>query len=261
MSIGKNLEFWEKALAAPFDLHVHSNFSDGADSPRDIVLAAIDKGIKTLGFSDHSYIECDKEWCLPKDSAAEYKAAINALKAEFSGQIDILCGIEQDFHTELPAEGYDYVIGSVHHIFVGGEYIYMDETAEILLDAAGKHFGGDMLALCEAYFENVAQVYRKTGCDFVGHFDLLTKFNEQEPLFDERHPRYVAAYRRAVDALIADGCRVFEINYGAISRGYRTTPYPSEGIRSYIREKGGRFICSSDSHAKETVGQFLRKMF
>ena len=38
-----------------FDLHVHSVFSDGMDTPRDIVISAIEKGVKTLGFSDHSY--------------------------------------------------------------------------------------------------------------------------------------------------------------------------------------------------------------
>lgn len=235
-----------------FDLHVHSVFSDGRDTPRDIVISAIEKGVKTLGFSDHSYTEFDERYCIQRDKQAEYIRTINELKNEFSDKIEILCATEQDFYSTAPTTGYDYVIGSVHYVLIDGEYIPVDETADILKQAADKYFSGDILSLCEAYFENVGKVYEKTKCDIVGHFDLITKFNEQEQLFDENDPRYIRAYRKAVDKIITD-CKVFEINTGAISRGYRTTPYPSENIRSYIRQKGGKFILSSDSHQKETL--------
>lgn len=235
-----------------FDLHVHSVFSDGRDTPRDIVISAIEKGVKTLGFSDHSYTEFDERYCIQRDKQAEYIRTINELKNEFSDKIKILCATEQDFYSTAPTSGYDYVIGSVHYVFIDGEYIPIDETADILKQAADKYFSGDILSLCEAYFENVGKVYEKTKCDIVGHFDLITKFNEQEQLFDENDPRYIRAYQKAVDKIITD-CKVFEINTGAISRGYRTTPYPSENIRRYIRQKGGKFILSSDSHQKETL--------
>lgn len=235
-----------------FDLHVHSVFSDGRDTPRDIVVSAIEKGVKTLGLSDHSYTEFDERYCIQRDKQAEYIQTINELKNEFSDKIEILCATEQDFYSTAPTSGYDYVIGSVHYVLIDGEYIPVDETADILKQSADKYFSGDILSLCEAYFENVGKVYEKTKCDIVGHFDLITKFNEQEQLFDENDPRYIRAYRKAVDKIITD-CKVFEINTGAISRGYRTTPYPSENIRSYIRQKGGKFILSSDSHQKETL--------
>lgn len=235
-----------------FDLHVHSVFSDGKDEPRDIVLAAIKKGVKTLGFSDHSYTGFDERYCIQKDKQAEYMKAVNDLKNEFSGKIKILCGTEQDFYSTAPTLGYDYVIGSVHYILKDGEYIPVDETADILKQAAKDYFSGDIMSLCEAYFEEVGKVYEKTKCDIVGHFDLITKFNEQEKLFDETDPRYINAYQKAVDRIIKN-CKVFEINTGAISRGCRTTPYPSDEIRDYIRQKGGKFILSSDSHQKETL--------
>lgn len=235
-----------------FDLHVHSTFSDGENEPGEIVLAAIAKGVKTLGFSDHSYTGFDESYCMQKGRQTEYRKTINALKDAFSGRIKICCGVEQDFYSTVTTDGYDYVIGSVHYILKDGVYIPVDETAEILKHAAKEHFAGDMLGLCEAYFENAGRVYEKTKCDIVGHFDLITKFNEQEKLFDEADPRYINAYKKAVDRVIK-GCKAFEINTGAVCRGYRTTPYPSESIRDYIRQKGGRFILSSDSHQKKTL--------
>lgn len=235
-----------------FDLHVHSTFSDGENEPGEIVLAAIAKGVKTLGFSDHSYIGFDESYCMQKGRQTEYRKTINALKDAFSGRIKICCGIEQDFYSTVTTDGYDYVIGSVHYILKDGVYIPVDETAEILKHAAKEHFAGDMLGLCEAYFENAGRVYEKTKCNIVGHFDLITKFNEREQLFDEDDPRYINAYKKAVDRVMKD-CKVFEINTGVVCREYRTKPYPSEHIRDYIRQKGGTFLLSSDSHQKETL--------
>ena len=106
-----------------FDLHVHSVFSDGRDTPRDIVISAIEKGIKTLGFSDHSYTEFDERYCIQRNKQAEYIRTINELKNEFSDKIEILCATEQDFYSTAPTAGYDYVIGSVHYVFIDGEYI------------------------------------------------------------------------------------------------------------------------------------------
>ena len=80
----------------------------------------------------------------------------------------------------------------------------------------------------------------------------MSKFNKDKDLFDENHPRYVKAWKDAVDKLIPYGIP-FEINMGAISRGYMVEPYPLPPILAYIKEKGGKLIMSSDSHAKENV--------
>ena len=66
-------------------------------------------------------------------------------------------------------------------------------------------------------------------------------------------PKRSAAWQSAVDMLLPYDVP-FEINTGAISRGYRSEPYPSREIIAYIREKGGRFILSSDAHSKENIG-------
>lgn len=234
------------------DLHVHTSFSDGKNTPEEVVLEAIARKMEVLGFSDHSYTAFDESWCMKKGDIPLYRACIARLRARYGGKIKILCGIEQDFYSEEPTEGYDYVIGSVHYLRTGGEYIPVDESPELLRAAAEKHFRGDLYALIEEYYRTLARVVEKTGADIIGHFDLISKFNEGGALFDEADPRYLAAAQKAADILLKTG-RPFEINTGAISRGYRTSPYPSLALRDYIRQKGGSFVLSSDSHAKETL--------
>ena len=110
----------------------------------------------------------------------------------------------------------------------------------------------DWYAFSEAYYELVSQIVDVTNCDIIGHFDLLTKFMEQDPWFDVQNPRYIHAWQQAADILLQKG-KPFEVNTGAISRGYRTDAYPSREIRRYLLEHGGKLILSSDAHRKEHI--------
>lgn len=234
------------------DLHMHTAYCDGKDTPEDMVLSAVDKGLDTVGISSHSYTFFDESYCMQKEDIPRYIAELRYLRAKYFDRIHVLCGVEQDYYSDYPTDEFDYIIGSVHYIKVGDEYIPVDESVEILRAAVQKHFGGDVYALCELYFDTVADVAEKTRCDIIGHFDLISKFIEREPLFDTEHPRYVKAWKAAADRLVTYDVP-FEINTGAISRGYRTQPYPDEEMIAYIKAKGGRLILSSDAHSKENI--------
>lgn len=235
------------------DYHIHTVFSDGEDTPEQVVLTAIERGITEIGFSDHSYISypADIVYWKDKDFEPVYKSEISRLKEKYKERIKILCGIEQDYYSDHPAEGYDYIIGSVHFIKADGVLVAVDEDEEYLLKNL-KYFGGDIYSFAEEYYKRVAKVVDKTKCDIIGHLDLVSKYNERSSLFDETHPRYVNAWKSATDRLLKTG-RPFEINMGAVARGLKTQPYPSREIINYIKEHGGKFILSSDAHMKENI--------
>ncbi len=231
------------------DLHMHTVFSDGKNTPEEMVREAIRLGLDTVGISDHSHLDpCG----MTLEASAEYRKEIARLKEKYAGQIRVLCGLERDFLTDDFTE-YDYTIGSVHWLRMpDGHRISIDWTPEKLREGAEKYFGGDFYALAEAYDETEARVVEVTKCEIIGHFDLVTKFLEANPFFDTGHPRYVKAWRQAADALLETG-KPFEVNFGAMSRGYRTGPYPSAEIREYLRAHGGKLLLSSDAHAKENI--------
>lgn len=234
------------------DLHMHTCYCDGAGSPEEMVKSAIEKGLHTVGISGHSYTFFDESYCMQKAAVPRYLAECRYLRAKYFDRIHVLCGVEQDYYSDYPTDEFDYVIGSVHYVKVDDAYIPVDESIAILKDAVYNHFGGDIYALCELYFATVADVVNKTDCDIIGHFDLISKFIEREPLFDTHHPRYVAAWQKAVDQLVQYDVP-FEINTGAISRGYRTSPYPNEEMIAYIKAHGGRFVLSSDAHSADSI--------
>ncbi len=234
------------------DLHVHTCFCDGADTPESIIISAIASGLDTIGFSGHSYTFFDESYCMSKENTIKYFDEIQALKLKYKDKITVLCGMELDYYSDFKPESFDYTIGSVHYIFCENEYIPIDGDVQSQDLAVKKYFDGDYMKLCEEYFKTAGDIAAKTDCDIIGHFDIVTKFIEKSPRFDIKNPRYIAAYQKAVDNLIPFG-KPFEINTGAISRGYRTAPYPHTDIIDYIKAKGGKLILSSDAHKKENL--------
>ena len=234
------------------DFHVHTRFSDGKNTPEEMVLAALEKGMTAIGFSDHSYTFFDENYCVPRDRIVEYRDTVRRLKEKYKDRIDVFCGIEQDLFSRESTAEYDYVIGSVHYLQVGERYIPVDESSETLRWAVETYFSGDPYALAEEYYAQAAEVAEKTGADLIGHFDLLMKFNQKTRLLDENHPRYRAAWQAAADRLL-NSKAAFEWNTGAMSRGYRSVPYPSPEIQAYLRSHGGILIPSSDSHRADTL--------
>lgn len=234
------------------NFHTHTSFCDGKDSIRDIVEKAIELGCDKIGFSGHSYTETgDKEpYCMSIDATQQYKTEIRKLKIKYQGKIDIYLGIERDYFSADTSKDYDYSIGSVHYVFKDGVYIPVDESKELQIKAVENHYNGDFYGFVEDYYKLVGDIYNKTKCDIVGHFDLITKFNENNDLFDTKNERYITASENAVKKLLNKGL-YFEINYGAVAKNYRTTPYPEQRILDLITGNNENLIYSSDCHNKD----------
>lgn len=241
------------------DLHIHTVFSDGVDTPEECIIAAIEKGLQTVGISDHSYIDdmTYEPYWLKKDAEEEYKRTVTALKEKYKDKIEVLLGIEQDYYSYTEAKGYDYIIGSVHFVKTEDGFFAIDENLEDMRSHL-KYFDNDIYNFVEKYYETVADVVDKTNCDIIGHFDLITKFNGDDLLFDEKNGRYIAAYQKAARRLIKTG-KPFEINTSALYRGLKKDVYPSKDIVDYLRSLGAEFILSSDAHKKENIARLFDK--
>ena len=190
---------------------------------------------------------------MDEERVAGYRADIIKAKEKYKGRINILLGCEKDYFSPVPKDEYDYSIGSVHYVCKNGVYVPMDLEVDELQKAVTELYCGDPLAMAKDYYANVADVYNKTGGEIVGHFDLLTKFNEKHPYLDTESKEYRSAALEAADALLENRELVFEINTGAMSRGWRSSPYPAEFILRYLIEKKGRIIITGDSHAAESI--------
>lgn len=236
------------------NLHTHTTHCDGRDTPREMIERAIELGFHSLGFSRHSYTPFSEYNKKTAEQAYAAKLAyiddIQALKAEYADRIRIFLGYEFDMYSPETLEDFEYVIGSVHYPIHNGQYVNMDRDAETVKGIIERDFGGDGLLYAKNFYENAARLPEIYPFDIVGHFDLLTKHSEKQTFFDTGSHLYRNYALEALHA-VAEKIKVFEVNTGAIARGYRTTPYPAPFIMRELKNLGCDIVISSDCHNKD----------
>lgn len=233
----------------PQNLHTHTTYCDGKDTPCALILRAIELGFDAIGFSGHSYMFYSPDHSMSLSGTEEYKKEINALKAEFKDEIEVYCGLEFDMYSVVDLSGYDYLIGAVHYLKKDGGFVGFDRSAEVVQKVINEHFQGDGMQYAKAYYEALATLPQYGKFDIAGHFDLIAKHAETHGFFDMEDKKYQSL---ALDALYAVFPHIpfFEVNTGAISRGYRTTPYPAPFLMKELKKLNGKLVLSSDCHDK-----------
>ena len=229
------------------NFHTHTVFCDGKDTPEDMVKQALALGFKGLGFSGH--MDPDIHMDIRK-----YFTEIHRLQNKYRDRIEILCGVELDIlYDPASARGADYLIGSTHFLDVPSEVpMSVDSSEEHMSKLCREYFGGDYYRLSRAYYDLEAQVYDRLHCSFVGHFDLVTRFNDSMHFLDEADPRYWKPALEAMEYLVSEGVP-FEINCGAVNRNRKKEFYPNHFLLKKLREMGGEILINSDAHQKELL--------
>ena len=231
------------------NLHMHSTWDDGKNTAEEMILASHAAGLSSVGLSVHCPMPFENCWSCTTERLPDFIAEMRGFKKKYAGVMDVYLGIEWDAAAEgFDLSPYDYVIGSVHEIPVpGGGTRSVDADAQTTRRYLTECFDGDTDAAAEAFFAEYGKVAANPFVDIAGHLDLLTKFDEQYHFFNPQSRRFRAAALCAMEKLVKAG-KIFEVNTGAISRGYRTTPYPSRELLLALREMGGRVTVSADAH-------------
>lgn len=232
------------------NLHTHTTYTDGRDTPEEIIVEAISRGFDSIGFSEHSLNAYSPSLNqLTPEKTELYKKEISELKRKYQGKLDIFCGLEYEFYSEVPKDGYDYLIGSVHYLECDGGVFGFDRKLDAALEYVREHFDGDGLKFAEKYFETVARLPERGDFDIIGHFDLLTKNNERGRFIDTSSKQYIDFGLEAIHSL-KGMIPLFEVNTGAIAREHRTAPYPQMEFLREFKNCGFGAVISSDCHNK-----------
>jgi len=246
--------------AAKTNFHTHSRWCDGKDSTEDMVRAAFAVGFSTIGFSSHAMLPAGESGNLTSETAPLYFAEIRALAEKWRGKIEILCGVEADYipgtctpdRSSYASLTPDYIIGSIHNVVKNGLRCPVDHAPDLLKKGIDEAFAGNPIDFVRAYFAQEREMAASFDFDVVGHPDLVRKFNTKHPYFDESAPWYLEELRLTADAIAASG-KIVEVNTGAISRGWLSDAYPSPFFRKLLRERGVKFILSSDAHSATAI--------
>jgi histidinol-phosphatase (PHP family) len=147
--------------------HVHSNFSDGTDSIKDIITYAKKLHLDEIGISDHFCLLEDGYSIKTKEDLDNYIKEVLSV----SDGIVIRLGLEADFTPDTVDEvskiisfkPFDYIIGSVH--LIDGVSVDASKTPK-------SFFTKDIFI---RYWDLIYQMAKSKKFDIVGHMDVIKK--------------------------------------------------------------------------------------
>lgn len=244
---------WHDAGMKAADLHIHTCYSHGHNSPWEMYVAAENNGVSLMGFSEHSprpdgYDYTHEYRKRLADHFLDYINNVQSLKALAAkqGGCQVLLGLEMDW---LPDEidfikraanafPYDYLIGSVHFLDHWGFDDSQDPWNAADYDQRARWYA--------QYFSIWKSMLESGLFHIAAHPDLIKIFSVDS--FHEwvEQPSSQRLIKAGLVALKSAGMAM-EISSAGLRKPCREI-YPGPVIMKLASELGVRITLASDAH-------------
>lgn len=229
------------------DYHVHTSLCKHASGEmEEYVLAAIEKGLPEICFTDHIPLPNgeDPEHRMQKEEMETYLENIAILNRKYR-EISVLAGIEADYvdgyETYLKEyfAGYhfDMIIMSIHFIkhWQNEQWVFNFEYSETTIQSQ-----------YHDYFQAMIKGIETGLFDVVGHLDLIKR--PGFPVLDTNHDDV----EKVLDAVKKNNMCI-ELNTSGLRKPISEI-YPTQEIIKMAIKKEIPFTMASDAHKPEHVG-------
>lgn len=222
--------------------HTHTarcHHATGEDE--EYVKAAIDAGIKVLGFSDHApmpypggYVSYYK---MTPDELYDYCASLLHLRDKYKDKIEILIGLETEYYPDLWEESLalwrDYPID---YLILGQHFIHEEQTNASIRPTPDKE-------KVTVYVNNVIAAMNTGLITYVAHPDLINYVGDDEEF-------YISEMGRLIKESVRLGMPL-EYNLLGMVSGRN---YPNEIFWREAARLGATAVIGCDAHSPDRVG-------
>ncbi len=209
---------------------------------REYAEQAAEKGLKILGFSDHTPYDFfdigprNRPMRMMPEELGGYVASVRSLAEKYAGRMEIHVGLEAEYYPKyfsgllkmVREEGVEYLILGQHFLFNEVEDIY-----------TGKPFY--KVERLKQYVSQSIEGLRTGVFTYFAHPDLVNYSVDDGLYYDEMRKICVAA--KEADTPL-------ELNLLGLRTGRN---YPDERFWSIVSEEGNEVIFGSDAHKPEDV--------
>ncbi len=208
-----------------YDLHTHTYYSHGKDSPRANILRAVELGLDAVAISEHA--SGNMYYGVRGKKLEKLNSELKALKKEFDDIIDVKIGLEcnvLDYGlSDVPENRSDY------DLIILGYHKGIPPTNAFARHILFESFGGKSSP--KRNTDAIMEAAEKAGAAIISHPNEYLRVDIP----------YMANCARELDIAL-------EINAKHVS-------LTAEQIRT-IHEHGAKLIIGSDAHRAEDVGSF-----
>ena len=223
------------------NLHTHTaRCMHAVGTDEEYVLAAIERGLETLGFSDHAphlypdgYVSAVR---MTPEQLPEYAESIRSLQKKYAATINIHLGAEVEYFPAmfdgtfgmLRDNGIEYMILGQHHI---GNELGEPHCAKPTEDEK----------VLQRYCDQVITGMETGHFTYLAHPDFINFVGDGK--IYEKHMRRVCRTAK-------EGGIPLEVNMLGLRQGRH---YPNERFLSLIAEENCPVVIGSDAHSPEQV--------
>lgn len=245
------------------DLHLHTCYSHGHHTPFEMAVAAPQRGLKLMGFSEHSPRPAGYNYLREyRDQLtrylSRYVAEVRQLKADTGPGCQILLGLEQDWldgqeefiKRSIGAYDYDYIIGSVHFLdhwgFDDGDGPWREASPEQCSD------------WYEEYFATWERMLDSGLFHIAAHPDLIKIFSRDQFHQWLEWPKSKAQVRRCLETLRKQGMAM-EVSSAGLRKPCGEI-YPAPLFMQYAKELAIPITFASDAHCMADVARDFNEL-
>jgi len=240
------------------DLHVHPTpWENGGQGFHAYVESATRNQVSILGFAEHGPA-CHphpKYRGLEPPEIEAYVLEVQKLKDEFSGQIQIFCGLELDY---MPAKleyyqdlkqnhPFDYFLASVHLV----DDWHVDDPESL---PKSKHRNADPPTLYWLFYQQVMAAADTGLFQALSHIDYIRRSLPHPP---GQPPEFAHdLFAEVANEISASGIAV-EVNTRGMFIPSSAEFHPTAPLLQQLIRAGARFTLGSDAHEANRVGDAL----
>jgi len=243
--------------------HNHTSFSDGKNTPAQMLETAIQEQFTHFAFTDHIHVKEGVDWTMDTSDYEAYIAQINSLKS-MAPSLKVFAGIEVDWYLGRQTGSWskyeslqphlDFVVGSVHAIEENGMLFFVDGSYEELLEGLEKAFNGDVKKMATRYFETYNEMLEGLSPNLAAHPDLLRLYT-QGKLITTGEDWYMDLLLETARLMGKLGITT-EVNMGGDYRKKNGIVYPQDQFLAILKENNVKVTVGLDSHSAEMVGAY-----
>ena len=222
------------------NLHTHTaRCMHAVGTDEEYVLAAIDRGLNTLGFSDHTPHRYPGDYVstvrMTPQQLPEYAQSVRALKEKYADNIQIHLGVEAEYFPELFPDTLQLLRDN------GIEYMLLGQHS--ILPVGGPHCGNptEEEAILRQYCDRVIAAIETGLFTYVAHPDFIRFVGDPKVYKDNM--RRICRCAKECDIPL-------EINMLGLRQGRH---YPCDRFFNVVAEEGCKVVIGSDAHKPEQV--------
>lgn len=246
-----------------FNFHSHSTFCDGKSTLEEMVVSAIEKGLKYYGFSSHACVPFENHFALKKDEIKDYLTQTHYLKEKYKDKIKLFTSMEFDYITDIMEDnrkqaeefGLDYFISSVHEVKEHNDskdmWFIDGHDSKIYDDGLRDIFDNDIKRGVTRFYLQEQEMIEKNRPDVIGHFDKINMHNKNR-YFNINDAWYEELVRSTIDVMKKYNT-ICEINTRGVYKHRSDDFFPNKKWIKILLEKNVPITISTDCHKADEV--------